>query len=205
MAAADAVTRKVKSADPTILGSALLVGGIWAYRRLVEPTASLTAASASDLASNQGWSARQLAGLEAAPAAAAQFVPAFAFVYITLALIGMADADTARSFAVLIAVGDVLTNGSALFGDIGGAAAGTSTPASAAAQATAVGPLAPSPGSVRKEITSTVTGTGTYVTPSGKLTTKVPAGPTPTQTAVNSAARSQGLVFDSATDQYVPA
>ena len=200
MAAATTVARKVRSADPTILGSALLVGGIWIYRRLVEP-AGATVAS--------GFDAKTIAGLDSSPAAAAQFVPAFAFVYITLALIGMAEPDAARSFAVLVAVGDVLANGVAVFSDVGAASsAGTSAAAANAAQvnqAAGVGPLAPSPSSVRTEITSTVTGTGTYVTPSGRLTTKAPTGTTPTQTAVNSAAKAQGLVFDSATDQYVPA
>jgi hypothetical protein len=127
MAAADAVTRKVKSADPTILGSALLVGGIWIYRRLVEP-AGATVAS--------GFDAKTIAGLAGSPAAAAQFVPAFAFVYITLALIGMAEPDAARSFAVLVAVGDVLANGVAVFGDVGKSATPTTAGASASTPST---------------------------------------------------------------------
>lgn len=118
MPAATTVARKVRSADPTILGSALLVGGIWIYRRLVEP-AGATVAS--------GFDAKTIAGLDSSPAAAAQFVPAFAFVYITLALIGMAEPDAARSFAVLVAVGDVLANGVAVFSDVGKSATPTST------------------------------------------------------------------------------
>ena len=151
-----------------------------------------------------------IAGLEQTPAAAAEFVPAFAFVYITLAVIGMAEPAAARSFAILVAVGDVLTNGSQVFSAVGaqtsGATAASVTQAAGGSSAAdvALGPLAASPATVRAAVTSTVSGTGTYVTPSGRLTSKRPTG-SPSSTSVTQAAKGQGLVFNPSTDQYVPA
>ena len=127
------------TADATILTSAIVVGGVWLYRKLVEPIASIPGTG----------SLKGLVGLEAAPAATAQFLPAFAFIYITLGLLSTAAPDAARSFAVLVAVGDVLTNGSSVFTDMQGQAAGTTTAAAptptAAATASSSGPAARPP------------------------------------------------------------
>jgi hypothetical protein len=198
---ANPVTRQVKSADPAILASALVVGGIWGYRRLVEPAGQVA---------STGFSAKSVAGLAGAPAAAAEFIPAFAFVYITLALVGMAEPDAARSFALLVAIGDVLTNGAALFGDIGGQVTGTTTATAGSSSSSGglslpSGPVAPAPSTVHQALLDTVTGQGVYVTPSGRLTSKAPTGAAanPSGTVVAATATAQGLVYDPSIGQYV--
>jgi hypothetical protein len=192
---ANPLLRQVKSADPAIIGSALVVGGVWAYRKLVLPAGSTV---------TTGFSAASVAGLEAEPAAAAQFIPAFAFVYIVLALIGAAEPDAARSFAILVAVGDVLTNGTQIFSSVGAQASGATAAAAAstgtaAANNPALGPDAPSPQTVGKAVDETVTGAGVYVTPSGRLTNKTPSASSIPQLP----AAARNATYNPSTGQYV--
>jgi hypothetical protein len=140
-AAGAAGHRAIASADPAILGSAIVVGGVWLYRKLIEPVASVPATG----------SLKGLVGLEAAPAATAQFVPAFAFVYIVLAVVGMGAPSIARSAAITIALGDILSNGVAVSSDISGQTTGktvstgsetsSSSSAKTSASSSQVGPV----------------------------------------------------------------
>jgi hypothetical protein len=126
-AAGAGARRAAKSADPAILGSAIVVGGVWLYRKLIEPVASVPATG----------SLKGLVGLEAAPAATAQFIPAFAFVYIVLAVLGMGAPSIARSAAITIALGDILSNGVAVSTDISGQTSSTAGAAATGAGKTA--------------------------------------------------------------------
>lgn len=115
--------------EATILTSAIVVGAVWGYRKLVEPHASAPATG----------SLRALAGVEVAPAPTAQFIPAFAFTYLSLSVIGVGLPDLAKGIAILLATADLLANGLVVFNDIskqaGGPIAGA-PPGSIAAQPT---------------------------------------------------------------------
>lgn len=106
------------TAQTVIVTSAIVVGGVWGYRKLVEPHAS--APATGSLAS--------LAGVEPAPASTAQFLPAYAFTFLSLSVIAVGAPELAKGFAALIAVADLLTNGLTVFSDIGAQTAGP-TPA----------------------------------------------------------------------------
>lgn len=100
--------------ETTILTSSIVVGAIWGYRKLIEPHASEP--STGGLLS--------IAGVQPAPAPTAQFIPAFAFTYLSLSVIGTFAPDLAKGFAVLIAVADLLANGLTVFNDIGSQTSG---------------------------------------------------------------------------------
>jgi hypothetical protein len=99
------------AADHAVLASAIVTGGVWGYRKLVEPTASTKETSGSAL--------KRLAGLEPTPAPTSQFLVGFAFTFLTLSLLLEASPETAGAFSILIATGSILTNGVTIFNDIG--------------------------------------------------------------------------------------
>jgi hypothetical protein len=144
-AAGAAGHRAIKSADPAILASAIVVGGVWLYRKLIEPVASVPATG----------SLKGLVGLEAAPAQTAQFIPAFAFVYIVLAVVGMGAPSIARSAAITIALGDILSNGVAVSSDITGQTGGA---AATAAKSATTATVKPAPASSSKAAFATGNG-----------------------------------------------
>jgi hypothetical protein len=85
----------VDQAQSAVSVSAVVVAGVYGYRKLVE----------SDP--------------KAAPTA--HFVIGFGFVFITLALVAQAAPSLGGMLAILIAGGDLLTNGIALTNDLTGA------------------------------------------------------------------------------------
>ena len=97
-------------AEGAVVLSALVVGSTWAYRKLIEPASSKPAGRGG---------AKALAGLESTPAPAGEFGIAFGFIYLTLSVTASFAPELAGSLAVMIAVGDVLANGSAVFVDVG--------------------------------------------------------------------------------------
>ena len=109
-------------AEATIVVCAVIVGGVWAFRTLYE-----TGKSGIELSSGpkEGKSQLQtLAGMSVHPAKPAEFIVGFGFVFFSLSVIALPAPDLAKWFAVLIAVGTTLANGSQLFTDIN---AGVST------------------------------------------------------------------------------
>ena len=101
------------SAEQAVTVSALLVGGIWAYRKVIEPATSQAGkntASSSQLL--------KVIGAEPTPANAAQFAVGFGFTYMTLATVATFAPDVAGWLAILVAAGDLLINGASVFTDI---------------------------------------------------------------------------------------
>jgi hypothetical protein len=85
-------------AQTAVSVSAVLVAGMYAYRKLTESKSS----------SSTG-----------------HFVIGYAFTFLTLAVIAQAAPAVGGTLAVLVATGDLLTNGTALFKDLNGALAAT--------------------------------------------------------------------------------
>lgn len=85
----------VDQAQNAVTGSAVLVAGVYAYRKLIEtpPTSSSTA----------------------------HFVIGYAFTFITLAVLAQAAPELGGMLAILVAAGDFLTNGLSLTKDLTGA------------------------------------------------------------------------------------
>lgn len=117
-------------AEQAVLGSAIVVAGTWGYRKLVEPAASTLEVSSP---------VKQLVGLEATPAPAAQFMVAFGFTFLALSLAATAAPDLAGAFAILVGTGALLSNGLTLFSDISSQAAKPAAPAATPAPVKAAG------------------------------------------------------------------
>jgi hypothetical protein len=139
MALAVATKSSRKGAEGTVLVSALVVGSVWAYRKLIEPSAQAGQLLGEDIANRQLTEAglRKIIGLEPTPASAAQFTVAFGFTFFTLSIMALAVPELAAAFAILIATGDVLANGASVFTDISQQVAGTTATASTSAKAPA--------------------------------------------------------------------
>jgi hypothetical protein len=88
----------ITDAQTAVSISAMVVAGAYVYRKLSEPTSSTPTA---------------------------HFVIGFAFTFVTLAVLAEAAPAVGGPLAVLVAAGDVLTNGTALFKDLTGALAAT--------------------------------------------------------------------------------
>jgi hypothetical protein len=102
-----------EQAQNAVTLSALVVGGVFAYRKLVGPSTGNSPQTA-------------------------HFVVGFGFVFIVLAILAQAAPPLGGSLAILVATGDLLANGQGLVTDLqkslnataratGGAAATTST------------------------------------------------------------------------------
>ena len=98
-------------AEKAILGSAIVVAGVWGYRKMVEPLAT---------AEPGVGTLKAIAGMSSVPASASEFAVAFGFSYLALSLIAEAAPDVAGAFAILIATGSILANGQSLFSDVSG-------------------------------------------------------------------------------------
>lgn len=103
-----------EGAHSAILTSALVVGGIYGIRKLIEPAASEASKPATSLA----HAALQVAGAEPAPAGVGQWATGFGFVYTSLAIFATFAPGFAGSMAVLVAVSDTIINGGAIFTDV---------------------------------------------------------------------------------------
>lgn len=99
-----------QQSDTAILTAALLTAGVWGYRKLFEPHIGEGKTPTSEL--------KALSGAEATPATAGQFAVGWGFVFLTLSLVNESSPDLAGSGAMLISVGYLLANGTAVFNDI---------------------------------------------------------------------------------------
>ena len=111
------------TAERWVVISALVVAGIYGYRRVVEPA--------------EKGNLKNILG-QGNPVPIGQFVTAWGFCYLVIAIMAEASPGLGGAFAILIGVSDLLTNGPALFGDINkqqGAQQGTNPQTLAATQA----------------------------------------------------------------------
>lgn len=111
--------------------SAVIVGIVYAYRRLVEPAGQ----TAPHVATKNA--VKQLAG-QGGPPPLEHFIVGYGFAFLVMSLLAQADPDLGGSFAVLVAVATVLAQGQQIAADVnsqlGASVLGT---ASQAAQAPA--------------------------------------------------------------------
>jgi hypothetical protein len=108
------------TAERWVITSALITAAIYAYRRLTEPTASPT-------------TAKNLIG-QGAPPPLGTWATAWGFMYLGISIMAQAAPGVGGGFAILVATADFLSNGPALFSDVGKQEGGvTSTGASSTA------------------------------------------------------------------------
>lgn len=98
-----------EQAETAVAGSALIVGGIYSYRKLVESSLNQTPKTSNRFARELGYGP---------PPPVGRFITAWGFVYILIALVAQASPNLGGSFAVLLATGDILGNGVALADDV---------------------------------------------------------------------------------------
>lgn len=92
------------TAERWVTISAVLVAGIYAYRRLTEGTTS-------------ALSVNTALGIGGIPAFGA-WATAWGFTYLVVAIMASASPGLGGSFAILIAASDFLTNASSVFADV---------------------------------------------------------------------------------------
>lgn len=103
--------------EGTILASAVVVFGVWAFRSLYESGKTV------EKAAREGG-VKELVGLSPQPAHPAQFLVGFGFVFFTLSVVAVAAPKAAANFSLLVAAGTTVANGMSIFTDISKATAG---------------------------------------------------------------------------------
>ncbi len=92
------------TAEKWVTISALMVGGIYAYRRLTEATSTPV-------------TVKKLVGI-GNPVPLGAFATAWGFTFLVVAMMAEAAPGLGGAFAILIAAGDFLTNSSSVFQDV---------------------------------------------------------------------------------------
>lgn len=120
------------NAESTVTTSALIVGVVYAYRYFTEGPSSAAPSLAHPTA------AKQLAGAGGLPPLS-HFIIGYGFAFMIISVIAQAEPDVGGPLAALVALGTVLAQGQALFGDVGKAlgAPTTSLPQGTASLTTA--------------------------------------------------------------------
>lgn len=93
-----------QAAERWVTTSALIVAGIYAYRRLTEPTSTPV-------------TAKQLAG-SGPPPPLGTFATAWGFTFLVIAIMAEAAPGLGGAFAILIATADTLTNAQSVLADV---------------------------------------------------------------------------------------
>lgn len=127
-----------QGAERAVTISALIVAGVYIYRRLTEGAGPV--AKTGKLA--------QLTG-QGSPPPAGTFITAWGFAFLVISIVASAAPGLGGSFAILVAVGDLLGNGQQVAKDVNsklGTPAGTGTTAAGTTPA-ATPPNATGPGS----------------------------------------------------------
>ena len=107
-------------ARDAINGAAIVVAGIYFYRKLIEPTIETPAVGGKPRQPKTvAGAAGQVIGVGPL-ASTGRFVVGFGFTFLVLSLIEGASPDLAGYFALLIALGAVLGNGAEIAADIEG-------------------------------------------------------------------------------------
>lgn len=110
-----------QGADRAITTSALIVAGIYTYRRLTEGTGS-----------PKGSKAAQLLG-QGSPPSIGVFITAWGTAFLIMAIMAQASPGLGGAFAITTAVADVFSNGQQLATDINGKLGATKTGSSVGA------------------------------------------------------------------------
>jgi hypothetical protein len=97
-----------QGADKAITTSALIVAGIYTYRRLTEGSGTASSSKAA-----------QLLG-RGSPPSIGVFITAWGTAYLIMAIMAQASPGLGGAFAITTAVADVLSNGQQLSKDING-------------------------------------------------------------------------------------
>lgn len=95
-----------QSAEKAVTISALIVAGVYIYRRLTEGTGPAT-----------GSKLAQLAG-QGSPPPAGVFITAWGITYLVISILASASPGFGGSFAILVATGDLLSNTQQVANDI---------------------------------------------------------------------------------------
>ena len=97
-----------QGAEKAITTSALIIAGVYTYRRLTEGTGKAS-----------GSKAAQLLG-QGSPPSVGVFITAWGTAFLIMAVMAQASPGLGGSFAISAAVADVLANGQQLAADING-------------------------------------------------------------------------------------
>jgi hypothetical protein len=97
------------AAERAITVSAMVVAGIYAYRRITETPGPSSGSLGRALFADFGKSG---------PAPAAQFITAWGFTFLALAVVASVSPGLGASFAILVAVADALGNLDSLAKDV---------------------------------------------------------------------------------------
>lgn len=95
-----------QGAEKAITSSALIVAGIYIYRRMTEGSGAPS-----------GSKAAQLLG-RGSPPSVGTFVTAWGAAFLVISIMATASPGLGGSFAILAATADVLSNGQQIFGDV---------------------------------------------------------------------------------------
>lgn len=106
-----------EQARDAVNGAALVVAGLYFYRKLLEPTVEASKGPKKSQPKNIPGAALQVIGVGPL-ASTGRFVVGFGFTFIVLSLMEGASSDLAGYFAMLIALGSILGNGVAATEDI---------------------------------------------------------------------------------------
>ena len=109
-----------QGAEKAITTSALMVAGVYIYRRLTEGSGTAT-----------GTKTAQLLG-QGSPPSVGTFITAWGAAYLIMAIMATASPGLGGGFAILAATGDLLSNGQQIFADINTKLSATKTSPGAA-------------------------------------------------------------------------
>lgn len=100
-------------AEQAVSASALVVGGVYLYRKFTEGAVPPVASAAS----KAGGKPASLLGFGPVPSVG-RFVTGWGFTFMVLSLLAEAMPDFGGWLAILVATGDVLANGTAISVDV---------------------------------------------------------------------------------------
>jgi hypothetical protein len=111
-------------AEKWVITSALVVAGVYGYRRLTEQPTSPPV------------TLKELAGAGQLPPLGA-WATAWGFTFLVVSIIATAAPELGAAFAILIATGDLMTNAQSIFKDVGAQSGSSAAPAATAPAITA--------------------------------------------------------------------
>lgn len=100
-------------AESAVVCSALIVGGMYAYRKLTEP-----AIAAAGGHRQTGSKATKAVGAGSPAVPVGKFMVGFSFAYLCLAFVAVGLPDLAGALAILLALAAVFAQGNDVFNDI---------------------------------------------------------------------------------------
>lgn len=105
------------SAEQAIVTSAVIVSGVYFYRKLTDP--ALGKAVAGPVGGSGARAAGALFGRPGTgPAPVGKWLIGFGVAFMVIAVMASINAQLGAAFAILVATGSVLTNGAAIAADV---------------------------------------------------------------------------------------